>query len=183
MVPAAARRDVLDGELRTALRFGLPRLPHGLAQQALEAGNKLLLRQLRLARRSSASTRTASTLGTGVAVLHDGVRDGVGAVLLRDREAARRAATSSRKMTTYGVAVLVLLVAGTTAVARDVILVMLTPEYLGALPVVPLIAIGIAFQGVYLLTSIGLNLTSRTEFYPVSTIAAALVGLASRAAC
>jgi O-antigen/teichoic acid export membrane protein len=34
-----------------------------------------------------------------------------------------------------------------------------------------------AFQGVYLLTSIGLNLTSRTEFYPVSTITAAVVGL------
>ena len=44
---------------------------------------------------------------------------------------------------------------------------MLKPEYLGAAPVVPLIAVGIALQGVYLLTSIGLNLTSRTEFYPV----------------
>ena len=82
------------------------------------------------------------------------------------------------KMTTYGVAVLVLLVAGTTAVARDVILAMLKPEYLAALPVVPTIAVGIALQGVYLLTSIGLNLTSRTEFYPVSTLTAAGVGFA-----
>ena len=44
---------------------------------------------------------------------------------------------------------------------------MLKPEYLAALPVVPIIAVGMALQGVYLLTSIGLNLTSRTEFYPV----------------
>jgi O-antigen/teichoic acid export membrane protein len=34
-------------------------------------------------------------------------------------------------------------------------------------------------QGVYQLTSIGLNLTSRTEFYSVSTISAALVGVGS----
>jgi hypothetical protein len=32
-------------DLRLALKFGLPRLPHGLAQQGLDAGNKLLLRQ------------------------------------------------------------------------------------------------------------------------------------------
>ena len=30
-------------------------------------------------------------------------------------------------------------------------------------------AVGVFFYGIYLLTSIGLNLTSRTEYYPVST--------------
>ena len=82
-------------------------------------------------------------------------------------------------MTTYGVAILTVLVAGTTVVARDVILVMLKPEYLEAARIIPLIALGMGFQGVYLLTSIGLNLTSRTEFYPVSTFTAAAVGLGS----
>ncbi len=43
----------------------------------------------------------------------------------------------------------------------------------------PLIALGIGCQGVYLLTSIGLNLTGRTEYYPVSTMVAAGVGLGS----
>jgi O-antigen/teichoic acid export membrane protein len=82
------------------------------------------------------------------------------------------------KVATYGVAVFVLLVAGTTAVSRDVILLLLKPEYLDALPVVPLIALAFAIQGVYQLTSIGLNLTGRTEFYPVATIVAALVSVA-----
>jgi O-antigen/teichoic acid export membrane protein len=36
-----------------------------------------------------------------------------------------------------------------------------------------------AMQGVYLLTSIGLNLTKRTELYPVATFAALAVGLGS----
>ena len=83
------------------------------------------------------------------------------------------------KMTTYGVAVLVLLVAGTTAVARDVVLLVLSPEYLVAVPVVPLIGMAMGLQGVYQLTSIGLNLTSRTEFYTASTIAAAIAGVAA----
>jgi O-antigen/teichoic acid export membrane protein len=43
----------------------------------------------------------------------------------------------------------------------------------------PLIAIGVAMQGVYLLTSIGLNLTTRTEYYPVATFAALGVGIGS----
>jgi O-antigen/teichoic acid export membrane protein len=45
--------------------------------------------------------------------------------------------------------------------------------------VLPLVALGMAFHGVYLLTSIGLNLTSRTEFYPIATFIAAGVGLVS----
>jgi O-antigen/teichoic acid export membrane protein len=38
-----------------------------------------------------------------------------------------------------------------------------------------------ACQALYLLTSIGLNLTSRTEFYPVATLIAAAAGLSSGA--
>ena len=56
------------------------------------------------------------------------------------------------------------------------ILVLLRPEYLAAVHVVPLIAMAIGLQGLYQLTSIGLNLTSRTEFYSVATITAAIVG-------
>ncbi len=83
------------------------------------------------------------------------------------------------KMTTYGVAVLTLLVALTVAVAHDLILVMFKPEWLAAARVMPLIAVGVALQGVYLLTSIGLNLTTRTQYYPVATFAALAVGMGS----
>jgi O-antigen/teichoic acid export membrane protein len=78
-------------------------------------------------------------------------------------------------MVTYGVAILALLVAGTAAVAREAVLLVLNGEYLAAIPVVPMIGVAMGLQGVYLLTSIGLNLTKRTEFYSVATITAALV--------
>jgi O-antigen/teichoic acid export membrane protein len=47
------------------------------------------------------------------------------------------------------------------------------PAYAAGGPVITWTAVGVLFQGIYLLTSIGLNITKRTQFYPVSTIAGA----------
>src|SRR5207302_7578221 len=38
-------------------------------------------------------------------------------------------------------------------------------------------AIGVFLQGVYLLTSIGLNITKRTQYYPVATMTAAAANI------
>ena len=161
-------------ELKTMLRFGLPRLPHGIAQQSLDNTPKLLLGR-NVSAAAAGVYQNGSTLGTGIRFFTSAFET-AWAPFYYATSRQPGAHDVFRKMTTYGIAVLVLLVAGTTAVARDVILVMLKPEYLDALPVVPIIAVAIALQGVYLLTSIGLNLTSRTEFYPVSTLTAAGVG-------
>ncbi len=164
-------------DLRTALRFGLPRVPHGLAQQALDGGNRLLLNAY-VPQAQLGVYQNAVTLGTGVKFFTSAFETAWAPFYYATAREPDAAATFSR-MTTYALAVLVLIVAGTAAIARDVILVMLTPDYLDAAPVLPIVAVAMAFQGVYLLTSIGLNLTSRTEFYPVSTITAAVVGLAA----
>ena len=164
-----------SSELRLALRFGLPRLPHGLAQQALEGGNKALLKAY-VGLGQLGVYNNGFTLGTGIRFFTSAFET-AWAPFYYATAKQPDAKTVFAKMTTYGVAVLTLLVAGTVAVSRDVILVMLTPDYLAAVPVVPLIAVGMAAQGVYLLTSIGLNLTSRTRYYPVATFAAAAVGL------
>lgn len=163
------------GELRLALRFSLPRLPHGLAQQALDAGNKVLLKKY-VGLGDLGVYNNGFTLGTGIRFFTSAFET-AWAPFYYATSKQPDAKIVFAKMTTYAVAVLTLLVAGTVAVSRDVILVMLTPDYLAAVPVVPLIAIGMAAQGIYLLTSIGLNLTSRTQYYPVATFAAAAVGL------
>lgn len=164
-------------ELRSALRFGLPRLPHGLAQQYLENGPKLLL-----GRHASPDAlgvyQNGTTLGTAVRFFTSAFETAWAPFYYATSRQAD-AKLVFGKMATYGIAILILLVAGTTAVARDVILLILKPSYLDALPVVPTIAVAMALQGVYLLTSIGLNLTSRTEFYPASTLSAAGVGFVS----
>lgn len=169
------RRTFSRQDLRLALRFGLPRVPHGFAQQALEGGNKLLLGGY-VTQAQLGVYQNALTLGTGVKFFTSAFET-AWAPFYYATARQPDARTVLGKMTTYGFAVLVLLVAGTVAVARDVVLVMLTPAYLGAAPVLPIVAVGLAFQGAYLLTSIGLNLSGRTEFYPVATFAAAGVGL------
>ena len=162
-------------ELRRSLRFGLPRLPAGLASQALDSTPKILL-GAHFPQSEVGVYQNGTTLGTGVAFFKSAFETAWAPFYY---ETARKpdAKVVFSKMATYGIAVLVLLVAGTTAVARDAILLVLKPEYLRAVPVVPLIAMALGLQGVYQLTSIGLNLTSRTELYSVSTITAAVVGL------
>jgi O-antigen/teichoic acid export membrane protein len=82
-------------------------------------------------------------------------------------------------VTTYGVAILALMTAGLAAIARDLLDVMTHGQYTAAAGVVAWTSLGVFFQGVYLMTSIGLNITRRTEYYPVSTAlaAAANIGL------
>lgn len=171
--------------LRTCLRFGLPRLPHGLAQQALDGGNKYLL-NLFVPLSTLGVYQISTTIGQSMKLFLSAFETGWAPFYYAT---ARQpdAQVVFRKITTYGVAVLVLLAAGLTAIAGDLVrlLTLETPwspdAYTQARIVIPLIAIGLAWQGVYLLTSIGLNLTSQTRYYPIATFCAAGVGLSSGA--
>jgi O-antigen/teichoic acid export membrane protein len=166
-------------DLGTALRFGLPRVPHGLAQQVLDGGNKLLLGGF-ITQAQLGVYQNAVTLGTGVKFFTSAFETAWAPFYYATSREADAKIVFAR-MTTYGMAVLTLLVAGTAAVAEDLVRLMLTPDYLPAVPVLPIVAAGLGLHGVYLLTSIGLNLTSRTEFYPIATFAAAGVGLTAGA--
>ena len=164
-------------DLRESLDFGLPRLPHGLAQQAFDSGNKLLFNTY-APLGALGVYQNASTLGTGVKFFLASFET-AWAPFYYATARQPDAPIVLAKMTTYGLAVLVLLVAGTVAVADDLVHLMLSPDYAGAAPIVRLIAIGLGFQGAYLLTSIGLNITKATRYYPVATFAAAAVGLSA----
>jgi O-antigen/teichoic acid export membrane protein len=80
---------------------------------------------------------------------------------------------------TYGIAVLALMTAGLSAIGADLLDAVTDGQYVAAAGVVTWTAIGVFFYGVYLLTSIGLNITGRTQYYPVTTAigAAANIGL------
>jgi O-antigen/teichoic acid export membrane protein len=170
-------------ELRRCLRFGLPRLPHGLAQQSLDAGNKYLL-NLHVPLAGLGVYNISGTIGQSIKLFLSAFETGWAPFYY---ETARQpdAQMVFAKITTYGIAILALLVAGLSAITPDLIHLMTIAKpwtdeaYALTAVVVPLIALGIAFQGVYLLTSIGLNLTSQTQYYPVAAFAAAGVGLGS----
>jgi O-antigen/teichoic acid export membrane protein len=162
--------------LRQSLEFGLPRIPHGFALQLMAVGDRFVM------------TRYLSIQEIGVYSI--GVTFGLiekivlGAfeyawapfyyATAREPEAPRVFSLVS----TYGVATLCLMTAGLSAIAGDLLNLVTHGQYMAAAGVVTWTAVGVLFYGVYLLTSIGLNITGRTKYYPVTTAIGAAVNIA-----
>ena len=170
-------------DLRKALAFGAPRVPHAAAQQVMAVADKPIL------------TLFASVQDIGVYSM--AVSFGLTQKLflsafesawapfyyatMREPDAGR----VFRIVTTYGVAVLALLTVGLSVVGRDVAAAMThgffiapdDPRWQAIGSIIAWTAVGVLLQGVYLLTSIGLNITKRTEYYPIATMAAAVTNV------
>jgi O-antigen/teichoic acid export membrane protein len=164
--------------LSDALRFGLPRLPHGIAQQVMAVGDRYILRLF-----GSLGDVGVYSIGAsfGLALkLALSAFEYAWAPFYYETMKQPDAKQTFRLVATYGIGVLVLLEAGLAAIATDVVRLMTTKEFYGAASVIPWIGLGVVFHGVYLLTSIGLNITKSTKYYPVATsIAAATSVLAN----
>ncbi len=162
--------------LTDALNFGLPRLPHGLAHQVIAVSDRYVLR-LFVPLRDIGIYSIGATFGLALKLVLNAFEYAWAPFYFSIMKEPDAKATFSL-VTTYGVAVLVFMAAGLSAVARDVVRLMTTPEFYGAAEVVPWIGLGVLLQGIYLLTSIGLNITKNTRYYPLATgmAAAASVG-------
>jgi O-antigen/teichoic acid export membrane protein len=158
--------------LRDALRFGLPRLPHGVAHQTIAVADRYLLSLFGTLRDVGLYSIGAS-FGMAMKLFLTAFEYAWAPfyfAVMKEPDARR----TFSGVTTYALAALVLLAAGLSAVAEDIVRLMTTPEFQAAAQVIPWIALGVLLQGVYLLTSIGLNITKRTQYYPMATgIAAA----------
>ena len=162
--------------LRESLAFGLPRVPHAAAQQVMAVGDKVILQMFRPL---SEVGLYAMGVSFGLTLkLFLSAFESAWAPFYYATAREPDAAAVFRTVTTYGVAVLVLLAAGLSAVARDLLDVMTKGMFVEAAPIVAWTAVAVLFQGVYLLTSIGLNLTKQTKYYPVATLSAAAANLA-----
>jgi O-antigen/teichoic acid export membrane protein len=165
-----------------ALRFGLPRLPHGVAQQVIGPGTDAAL--LRAFLRSPNALWEIGQYGLGASLglslkLFLSAFEYAWAPFYFELMKQPDAKETFSRVTTYGLAILVLAVAGLSAISGDLVRLMMKPGYFRAAVVIPWIAIGVTLQGVYLLTSIGLNITKRTQYYPVATAIAAGVNVGS----
>jgi O-antigen/teichoic acid export membrane protein len=170
--------------LRESLRFGLPRVPHAAAQQVIAVGDKFILQKF-VSLENVGVYSMAVSFGL-VQKLFLSAFESAWApfyyATTREADAARVFST----VTTYGIAVLALLTAGLSAVGRHAAQAMThgfllapdDPRWGDVETVIGFTALGVFFQGFYLLTSIGLNITKRTEYYPVATITAAATNIA-----
>jgi O-antigen/teichoic acid export membrane protein len=169
-------RPVFSTEvLRESLAFGLPRVPHGFAQQVIAVGDKFILTFF-------VPLSELGLYGMGVSV---GLIQKVFLAAFEYAWAPFYYATVKEPgaervfsaVTTYGVAILALMTAGLAAIAADLLHVVTRGQYTAAAGIVAWTSLGVFFQGVYLMTSIGLNITRRTRYYPVATATAAAANI------
>jgi len=153
--------------LKEALGFGLPRVPHSIAQQVISVADRYFLKA-----HGTLSDVGLYSIGAtfGLALKYflsafESAWTPFFLAAMREKDAPRIYSTVS----TYIVAALVLLVAGLSALAPAVVALFTTPPFQPAAKVTPWIAVGVMFQGLYLVGSIGLVITKRTTRYPVST--------------
>ena len=172
-------RPVFSREtLREVLGFGLPRVPHGIAQQIVGPTTDPLLMAWLLTGSSVQNLQTiglyqvGSSLGLALKFFLSAFEYAWAPFYfqtMKEKDAQRTFST----ITTYGLAVLVLMSAGLSAVATDLVRLMTKPAFHEAAVVIPWISVAVTLQGAYLLTSIGMNITKHTEYYPVAAGVAA----------
>ena len=161
--------------LRRSLAFGLPRVPHGFALQVMSVGDRFIM-----ARYLPIQDIGVYSMGVSFGLIEKIALGAFEYAWAPFYYATAREADAPRvfaAVTTYGVAALALMTAGLSAIARDLLAVVTHGQYVDAAGVVTWTAVGVFFYGVYLLTSIGLNITSHTQYYPVSTAAGAAVNV------
>jgi O-antigen/teichoic acid export membrane protein len=163
-------------QLRACLSFGLPRVPHSFAHQVIATVDRFALSRFAPLALLGVYNIGVS-LGLGLKLFLSAFETAWAPFYFREMKAPD-AQRTFRTISTYVFGVLVLLVAGLAAVGRDLVRLMTAPTFHGAAAIVPWIGLSVVLQGVYLLTSIGLNITKRTIFYPVSTGLAAATAVA-----
>lgn len=169
--------------LRDTLAFGLPRVPHAAAQQITAAGDKFILGLFTKLENIGIYSQAVSVGLTQKLFLSafESAWAPFYYATVKEPDAPR----VFRVVTTYGTAILALLTAGLSAVGADALRAMThgrllapdDPRWSAVSVVIAFTAIGVFFQGFYLLTSIGLNITKHTRYYPVATITAAIVNV------
>ena len=168
-------RDVL----REALGFGLPRIPHSIANQVIALADRTFLNAY--AKLSDVGIYSVgASFGMAPKLFLSAFESAWTPFFLsvmHEKDAKRTYSTVS----TYVLLVLVLLVSGLAGGAPDLLRLTTTAQFHHASAVTPWIALGAMFQGVYLVGSIGIIITKRTAIYPVATGIAAAISLAANA--
>ena len=161
--------------LREVLHFGLPRLPHALAHQAIAVSDRYVMVAF-LTMRDIGLYGVGSSFGQAMKLFFNGFEFAwapfyFGAMNRPD------AKEIYARLTTYVFGAVVLLAAGLSAVAKDLVRLMAAPEFAGASVVIPATAIGVVAQASYQVTAIGLNITKQAKYFPIATAIAAVVSV------
>ena len=165
--------------LAEVLRFGVPKVPHGLLIQVQNLADRKIL-DLFVTRGEVGLYQMGYNFGQGVKFASSAFEPAWGPFLyaqLRMPEAR----TTIARVATHVFAVFVGVTLAVAVLGGD-LLVLMTPKnpaFRAAAPVVPVVALAYLFHGVFLLTSVGIGIEKRARYYPVVTAAAATANIAA----
>jgi O-antigen/teichoic acid export membrane protein len=163
--------------LREALSFGLPKVPHSVAYQVLNLSDRKLL-DLLSTRAEVGLYHVAYQFGTGVKFFLSAFELAWSPFvysLLKRGDAPQTLA----RIATYAAIVLFAIGLAIAVLARELLMLMTAPEFHSGYPVIPVIVLAHVFQGLFILTSIGIGISKKSYYYPVITISAAAVNVST----
>jgi O-antigen/teichoic acid export membrane protein len=181
LLPVLARNAALSFSpalLAEALRFGIPKVPHGLLLQVQNLADRKIL-DLFVTRGEVGLYQMGYNFGQGVKFATSAFEPAWGPFVyaqLGHPEAKRTLARVATHVFTF--------FAGATlavAVLGGDLLALLTPRnpaFRAAAPVIPVVALAYLLHGVFLLTSIGIGIEKKARYYPLVTGAAAATNVA-----
>jgi O-antigen/teichoic acid export membrane protein len=166
------------GPLREALRFGLPKVPHGVLFQCLNlADRRILLEFVSLAQVGvyAVGNNFAGAMKFPLSAFEPAWQPFV-FESAKKPEGARDIALVATRVAIVFVAIAL----GLSLVLPDVLLLMSRnhPEYHGAGPLIPVVILGFLFQGFFFLSSVGISITKHARYYPMITALSAAVNIA-----
>jgi len=166
--------------LREALRYGMPRLPHALAHQAIAVSDRYLLAAF-VPLREIGLYGIGSSFGQALKLFLNGFEFAWAPFYMSSMSQPDAKSLFSR-LGTYLFAAVVLLAAGLSAVAPELVRLMTAAEFAQAAAVIPWVTVGVVAQASYQVASLGLNITKQTKYFPAATGLSAVVSIAANLA-
>ena len=165
--------------LGEALRFGVPKVPHGLLLQVQNLADRKILDHF-VTRGEVGLYQMGYNFGQGVKFATSAFEPAWGPFVYAQLGRPDAKATLAR-VAGHVFAFFVWATLGVAILGGD-LLTLLTPRnpaFRAAAPVIPVVALAYLLHGVFLLTSIGIGIEKRARYYPLVTGAAAAANVAA----
>ncbi len=164
--------------LRECLRFGTPKVPHGLMVQAQNLADRKIL-DLFVSRAEVGVYQMGYTFGQGVKFALSAFEPAWQPFVysqLRNPDAPRTIA----RVVTYAWAGFATLALGVAVYGRELLVLMTprNPAFQAAAPLIPPVALAYLLHGAFLLTSIGIGVRKEARCYPIITTLTATANIA-----
>jgi len=163
-------------KLRGALAYGLPLIPHEMANWATQVSDRVILARFRSLEEVgiySLGYSLASVMGVVVSAVNLAYVPYFYRTASQDRQAKTRFARNAEY---YVMGVGTVCLVG-VLFSKEVLTILTPDHYHDAAPVIQLVILGLFFQGLYLLTVVPIFYTKSTSRLPFLTAAAALLNI------